>query len=135
MLIKQISVFLENKSGRLNELINAIGKANIDISALSLADTDEYGIVRMIVDNTEKAVEIIREIGIIVKVTDVIAVPIGNAPGSLAKVLSVLEKEEISVSYIYAFMGKTENEALCVFKTSDLKETEKVLKDNKIINE
>ena len=132
MFIKQISVFIENKPGRLNAIVEILGNNNIDISALSLADTAEYGIVRFIADDTERAVQLIRETGVIVKVTDVLAVPIDNAPGGLSKVLKLFESKGIGVDYLYAFVGKTAKNAFVVVKTSDLKAAETVLSENGI---
>ena len=86
MLIKQVSVFLENKSGKLSEIISILGENHIDISALSMADTADYGVLRLIVDNPEKAEKVLKQQEIIVKVTNVIGVAINDGPGDLAKI-------------------------------------------------
>ena len=127
MLIKQLSVFVENKPGRLAAVIEALGKNNVNMSALSLADTSEYGILRVIVDNPEAAVEILKEIGVIVKITKVLAVSMDDTPGGLSKILDVFLKNEINVDYMYAFVGKAADRAVMVVKVSDVKKAEDAL--------
>lgn len=119
MLIKQLSVFIENKPGRLAAVIDALGKNNIDISALSLADTSEYGILRLIVSNPEKAAEVLRNIGVVVKLTDVIAAAIDDTPGGLSSILEIFVKNSVNVDYMYAFVGSVTQKALMVVKVSD----------------
>ena len=92
-LIKQISVFVENKSGRLSDILNVIGKNGIDISALSIADTTDFGIVRMIVNDPDKAAEILKSNNLVVKVTDVIALAVADKPGGLAVKLKNLKMQ------------------------------------------
>ncbi len=121
MLIKQLSVFVENKPGRLAAVIDTLGKNNIDISALSLADTSEYGIVRLIVSNPDDASKLLRESGVIVKITDVLAVAMDDTPGGLSKILEVIVNNNINVDYMYAFVGAVSQKALMVMKTSDAK--------------
>ena len=127
MLIKQLSVFVENKPGRLAAVIDVLGKNNIDISALSLADTSEYGIVRLIVNNPEEASKIIRDTGVVVKITDVLAVAMDDTPGGLSKILEVIVAENINVDYMYAFVGAVSHKALMIMKTSDAKVAETAL--------
>ena len=127
MLIKQLSVFVENKPGRLAAVIEALGKNNVNMSALSLADTSEYGILRVIVDNPEAAAEILKGIGVIVKITKVLAISMDDTPGGLSKVLDIFLKNEINVDYMYAFVGKTANKAVMVVKVSDVKKAEDAL--------
>lgn len=119
MLVKQISIFLENKSGRLAEVTKTLGANNIDISALSIADTTDFGILRLIVNKPEKAEEVLKENGFTVSCTSVIAIGIPDKPGGLAKALEILEKEKIGIEYMYAFVGKTENEALVIIRVED----------------
>ena len=92
-LIKQISVFVENKSGRLSDILNVIGKNGIDISALSIADTTDFGIVRMIVNDPDKAAEILKSNNLVVKVTDVIALAVADKPGGLAGEIEKLKMQ------------------------------------------
>ncbi len=119
MLIKQVSVFLENKSGKLSEIISILAENDIDISALSMADTADYGVLRVIVDDPLKAEKVLREQEIIVKVTDVIGVAISDGPGALAEILEILKNNSLSVEYMYACVGKLENSALVVMKVSE----------------
>lgn len=127
-MIKQISIFVENKFGRLASIIDVLGKSNIDISALSIADTTDFGILRIIVDKPEEAVIVLKEHGVAVKCTDVIAVAIDDTPGGLSKVLETLTKNGITIDYMYAFIGKKEGKALMVVKTDKMEESEKLLK-------
>jgi len=106
-MIKQISVFLENKSGRLAEVLGSLGQKKIKINALTIADTSEYGILRFIVNDFQGAIDTLREKGFTVNVTDVIAVSTPSQAGSFAKVLQTLADENISVEYMYAFKWGT----------------------------
>ena len=119
MLVKQLSVFVENKPGRLGAVIEELGKKGIDISALSLADTSEYGILRLIVNKPDEAKMALREIGVIVKIAQVVAVPMDDTPGGLSKILSVFSGNNINVDYMYAFVGAVSGKALMVVKVSD----------------
>lgn len=119
MLVKQISVFLENKSGRLAEVTRVLGVSGIDISALSISDTTDFGILRLILNKPEEAEQILRDSGFIVNCTDVIAIAIPNVPGALASALEILDKEEIGIEYMYAFIGKTTDEALVILRIED----------------
>lgn len=127
MLVKQLSVFVENKPGRLSAVIDELGKNNIDISALSLADTSEYGILRLIVNKPDEAKTLLRETGVIVKVSEVVAVPMDDTPGGLSKILSVFSQNGINVDYMYAFVGATTGKALMIVKVSDCNLAEKAL--------
>ena len=119
MLIKQLSIFTENKPGGLAPIIETLGKNNIDISALSLADTTDYGILRLIVNNPDLAVSVLRETGFIVKITDVLAIVMDDTPGGLSRILDVFVKNDINVDYMYAFVGTVNKKALMVVKVSD----------------
>ena len=130
MSLKQLSTFLENTPGRVAEVTKLLGEANININALVLSDTIDFGILRLIVDDTEKAYRILKENEFIVRLTDVIIVPISHYTGSLAKILEVLE--DVSIEYMYAFLGREDGEAFVVFKMEDLDEAKKVLKKNNI---
>ena len=116
MLIKQISVFVENKSGKLAEIIKTIGDNNIDIYALSIADTTDFGVLRLIVNDPDKAKSILREKGMVVKSNEVIAVVIEDKPGGLTHTLDVLKEKCIDIEYMYAFIGKNKNGATVVLK-------------------
>ncbi len=123
MLIKQISVFVENKKGRTSAIIDALGNAGIDISALSLADASEFGILRLIVDDPDKAKKVLNDIGVVVGINDVMAVKIPNKPGGLSETLSKINNKGLNVEYMYAFVGNDSDSATFVFKTDKLDET------------
>ena len=117
--VKQISVFLENKSGRLADVTRSLGMSNINIRALSIADTTDFGILRLIVNAPDEANKVLREQGFMVSETDVIAVEVPDRPGGLADVLETLELASINIEYLYAFVGQTSKEALVIFRVED----------------
>ena len=131
-LIKQISVFVENKSGRLSDILNVIGKNGIDISALSIADTNDFGIVRMIVNDPDKAAEILKSNNLVVKVTDVIALAVADKPGGLAGEIEKLKNAGISIEYMYAFIGKSDKGALVIVRVKNPEKALEVLKDENV---
>lgn len=127
MKVKQVSVFLENKSGRLAEVTSVLGQNNINIRALAIADTSDFGILRMIVSDPEKAYRVLKEAGFTASMTDVLAVEVEDRPGGLAAVLKVLEEAGINIEYIYAFLEKSSQDALVVFRVEQLEEAIRVL--------
>ncbi|MFN3921476.1 MAG: ACT domain-containing protein [Caldimicrobium sp.] len=129
MKIKQISVFLENKKGRLYEALNTLAQANINIRALSIADTSDFGILRMIVNDPEEAKRVLEEAGFTAKVTHVIGVAVKDRPGGLAEILKILYEKDINVEYVYAFVEKSGEEALVVIRTNNLDKTIDVLRE------
>lgn len=130
MLVKQISVFLENKSGRLAEVTKTLASNSIDISALSIADTTDFGILRLIVNKPEDAEEILNKNGFTVSCTNVIAIAVPDVPGGLAKALEVLDSEAIGIEYMYAFVGKATDEALVILRVENPERAIKALSDN-----
>lgn len=108
MIIKQVSVFLENKSGRLNEVCKILGEADVNISAFTVADTSDFGILRMIVSDSDKACDTLKEAGFSVRTTEVVLAKTPNKPGSLSKLLEILNQEEVFIEYMYAFSAKEE---------------------------
>ena len=132
MFIKQESVFIENKAGRLSEILNVLGENQIDISALSIAETTEFGVLRMIVSDPEKAKQKLRESGVIVKTTDVIGMVVEDKPGALAKEIALLSENGVTVEYSYAFLGSNNKGALVVLRADDQEKAEKVLLSNGI---
>ena len=132
MVVKQISIFLENKSGRLAEVTKILGENNIDISALSIADTTHFGILRLIVNKPETAEEVLKDHGFTVSGTSVIAIGVQDKPGGLAKALEVLDRESIGIEYMYAFVSKKEDEALVILKVEDPDRATAALKGNGI---
>ena len=119
MLVKQISVFLENKSGRLAEVTRTLKDQQIDIRALYIADTTEYGILRMIVDQPEKAQEVLSKAGFTVSSTNVIAIAIADRPGTLDDALETLSSGSISVDYLYAFVGRSSDDAIVIIRVEN----------------
>ncbi|MCK4906642.1 MAG: ACT domain-containing protein [Spirochaetes bacterium] len=120
MSIKQISIFLENKAGRLYEVSSALGDANIDIHALSLADTSDFGILRLIVNQPEKASTTLKEKGFTVGITEVIAVEVEDKPGGFAKVMKIMQDAKINIEYMYAFVEKTKDNAIVIFRVDNI---------------
>lgn len=116
MKIQQISIFLENKSGRLADVIHTIAEAGLNIRALSLADTNEFGILRLIVDNHEKARDVLKEAGFTVNLTSVVAIEVPNNPGSLDNVLQLIGSKDINVEYMYAFAALTDHNAVLIIR-------------------
>jgi hypothetical protein len=106
MIIKQLSIFIENKPGRLAEITGIIAENNINMRALSLADTSDFGILRIIADDAGKVEKILKENGITAKITDVISVCVEDSPGGLAGILKLLAAENIGIEYMYAFISK-----------------------------
>lgn len=129
MKVKQISVFLENKRGRLREALDALAKANINIRALSIADTSEFGILRLIVPEPDKAKKALEKSNFTVRENDVIAVGVTDTPGGLAGILKVLDEAGINVEYIYAFVAKTGEKAVVVLRTENINAGIKALKE------
>ena len=124
MAIKQLSVFVDNKKGALSDITTFLAKQGIDLRAMSIADTQDFGILRLIVNDTERAAALLRA-----KVTDVIAVALTDEPGGLAKVLEVLAAKEINMEYLYAFTAADKGHAYVVFRVQDNAQTERVLQD------
>ncbi|MGZ7116631.1 MAG: ACT domain-containing protein [Methanobacterium sp.] len=120
MKLKQISIFLENKKGRLQKALTILKEAGINIRALSIADTSEFGILRLIVPDPEKAKSALEKENFVVKVNDVIAVEVHDEPGGLEKILEILNKADINVEYIYAFVEKKGKKAIVVLRTEDI---------------
>ncbi len=108
MIIKQVSVFLENKSGRLNEVTKILSEAGVNISAFTIADTSDFGILRMIVSDPDKACKTLKQNAFSVQTTDVVLAKTPNKAGSLSKLLEILQQEEVFIEYMYAFSMKDE---------------------------
>lgn len=130
MLIKQLSIFLENKSGRLSEVSAILAAASINMSAFSVADTSEFGILRLIVSNPEKAVNVLKDNCFVVSLTDVVCLSCPNEPGALSRALTILNKNNVSIEYLYAFsMG---NSANVVLKPGNIEKCISVLQAHKL---
>lgn len=132
MKVQQISVFLENKSGRLATLTDVLGKAGINIRALSIADTSDFGILRLIVNQPEEAFKILKEAGFTASLTDIIAVEVKDEPGGLAAILKILESAGINIEYLYAFLEKSSNDALVVFRVEQIEDAINLLTKNNV---
>ena len=119
MFIQQLSIFVENKKGGLAEILNELGANNIDICALSLADTTDFGILRLIVDDEDKAEKILTAHGIVVKVNQVLGLAVDDTPGGLAGALKSLDEGGVAIEYMYAFVGENDKHAMVVLRTDD----------------
>lgn len=128
MKVRQISVFLENKSGRLAQVTQILGENGINIRALSIADTTDFGILRLIVNDPEKAYRALKEGGFTVSTTEVIAVEVDDRPGGLAAALQALDQAGINIEYLYAFVQKASSAALVVFRVEQLDEAVEALR-------
>ena len=133
MQVEQISVFLENKTGRLAEVTRCLAVADINIRALSLADTSDFGILRLIVDNPTKAKAALRDCGFTVGVNTVVAVEVPDHPGGLDKILTLLEESEINVEYMYAYVRPLSQQAVLIFRFDKTDEALELMQRNNII--
>lgn len=129
IFVDQLSIFLENKEGRMLNTLDIIEKLGINIRALSIADTSEFGILRLIVDNPVKVKEELEKNDFIVKITEVLAVSITDEPGGLNKVLRILDKHNINLEYLYAFVEQTTYDAIVLLKLENMDDGLKVLKE------
>ena len=127
MTLNQISVFVENKQGTMVEITAALAKKGVNIRALSIADTQDFGILRLIVNDNETACAMLSEQGYLLKITEVVGVKIGDEPGKLSKALAVLDRAGINMEYLYAFMARTEKHAYVVLRVEDNAAAESVL--------
>jgi hypothetical protein len=132
MSVKQISVFLENKKGRLAEVTRTLSAERINIRALSLADTADFGVMRIIVDDPDKCLGVLKSKGFVAQVTEVIAVEVEDKPGGLARVLEVLDRDNVNVEYMYAYVEKTRENAIVICKIDDRELALKVLANHGI---
>ena len=129
MAIKQLTVFVQNQKGTVASVTDILSKNNINLRALSIAETKDFGILRLIVNDEKAAEAVLAENGYLIKVIDVVGVKIGDAPGKLTAALDVLDKADINVEYLYAFMARTEKHAYVVLRVEDNTLAEKVLTD------
>jgi hypothetical protein len=132
MSVKQISVFLENKKGRLAEVTRVLSREKINIRALSLADTADFGVLRIIVNNPERCLSVLKSGGFVAQVTEVVAVEVQDKPGGLSRILEVLDAENVNVEYMYAYVEKTKDNAVVICKIDDRERALTVLAKNDI---
>jgi hypothetical protein len=128
MKITQISVFLENRKGRLAEVTSMLGKGGVNIRALTIAETDEFGVLRMVVDSPDKALELLRSNRFVATVTDIVAVEVEDKPGGLAAILTAITENELNIEYMYGFVEKKTDQALMVFRFDQPDKALQVLK-------
>jgi len=130
MKVEQISIFIENKSGRLAEVSRILGEAKVNIRALSLADTSDFGILRLIVDDTNLALKELKAHSFTVNKTEVIGVEVPDSPGGLCSILETLDKNQINVEYMYAFVERSGGNAVIIFRFDNIDEAIRVLTEN-----
>lgn len=133
MSVKQISIFVENKPGAMHEMTTVLAKNGIDMRALSLAETEGFGIVRIIVEDVLETTTVLKEAGYVNKLTPVLVVAIPDETGGLNQILSIFTENEINVEYMYAILGGAEiNDAYMIFRVDDEKKAERVLRERGI---
>ncbi|GHT53529.1 amino acid-binding protein [Spirochaetia bacterium] len=130
MEIKQISVFLENIAGRLGEVTKTLANSGVNIRAISIADTSDFGILRLIVNKTDAAVAALTQAGFTTRLTDVAAVEIEDAPGSLAHVMELFQKSKVNIEYLYASLEGKTGKAVVIFKLEDHEKGIQIVKEN-----
>lgn len=133
MKINQISIFLENKKGRLLEVCELLGKNKINIRALTVAESEDFGVLRIVVDKPKEALVMLKKKGFVANFTDIVAVEVDDRPGGLAKILKVLYQADLNVEYMYGFVEKFSDKALLVFRFDDLDKAIRVLEKNKLM--
>ena len=129
MSLKQLTIFVQNKQGALVDITETLAKHEVNIRALSIADTQDFGILRLIVNDNDTALKTLSDEGYLLRTTDVVGVKIGDAPGKLSKALKVLDENEINVEYLYAFMARTEKHAYVVLRVADNNKAEAALEN------
>ena len=127
MIIQQLSVFLENRAGQLSEVTDLLARNNVDMQALNIAETSDYGVLRLIVDAPEKAEALLREHGFIVRQTPVVHAPVPNKPGGLNTVLRAIAEEGIDIEYMYSILGERDGLAYMVFRVAEPEKVDAVL--------
>jgi hypothetical protein len=130
MTVKQISVFLENTSGRLADVTTILGDAGVNLRAITIADTADFGILRLIVNDNEKALDVLKKHGFTAKVTQVFAIEIEDKPGGLASIMQVLEKNGLNIEYLYATLERNKEKAVVIFRVEDIEGAAKVVEEN-----
>lgn len=129
MAIKQLTVFVENKQGSLVSVTDTLSKHEVNIRALSIAETQDFGMLRLIVNDTATAEKVLSEEGYLIKINEVVGIKIGDAPGKLSAALNVLDEKKINIDYLYAFMSRTEKHAYVVVRVEDNAAAEKAIED------
>jgi hypothetical protein len=132
MGIKQISVFLNNTTGRLSEVTKTLADAGINLRAISIADTADFGILRFIVDKNNEAVEALNTAGFTTRQTDIVAVEIEDVPGSLAKLVELFDQSKVNIEYLYSSLEVQAGKAVVIFKPENYEESQKILTANRL---
>ena len=132
MTVKQISVFLENKPGQLHDVTGILEQKAVNIRAITVAETADYGIIRLIVEEADKAMEILKSQGFLARLSEVVAVVVPDRPGGLANVLELMYGAGINIEYMYSVFGKVEGEAVMIFKVNDTEKFKALLSENGI---
>ena len=132
MLINQISVFIENKPGRIGQLTEVLAKNKINILNLSIADTKDYGILRAVTSDNKKAVLVLKESGFTISVNDLIAVEVEDKPGGLSKILNIFDKADLSIEYLYSYTRTSGGNAVILFRVENVEAALKALKQSGI---
>lgn len=132
MAIKQISIFVENKEGRIKKAINTLAKENINIRALSIADTTKYGILRLIVSDNKKAIDALEKDGFIVKENEVLLLTVPDRPNGLNSILTVFDEKDINLEYVYAFISSKTDEAVVVMRLENMEKAIDALHEKNI---
>lgn len=132
MAVKQISIFVENKEGRIKKAIDTLAKQNINIRALSIADTTKYGILRLIVSDNEKAIEALEKDGFIVKENEVILLAVPDEPNGLNSTLAVFDEKDINLEYLYAFISSKTDEAIVVMRLENMEKAIDALNESDV---
>lgn len=132
MTIQQISVFLENRSGQIAEITSVLAQNNIDLRAIHMAETADYGVLRLIADKPQEASKVLLEQGFVLSMTPVMAVAVPDEPGGLAKLLDTLTQGGQDIEYMYSVFGRKDNLAYMIFRVSDMKHLEEILESSGI---
>ena len=133
MTINQISVFLENKSGRLADVTKALADSDINLRAMTIADTADFGILRLIVNNPEKAAQILEENGFTIRITKVIGIEIDDKPGGLHKIMELFKENGLNIEYLYASLENKNKKAVVIFKVEDVDLGLKIIESNSLV--
>ena len=120
-MVKQLTIFLQNEAGKIAAITRALASANINIRALTIADTTDFGILRMLVSDVDKAVEVLARNGYMAKATDVTVVAVPDKPGGLAEILDIMAEGKIDIEYMYSYLGRDTSTAYMIFRSGDEK--------------
>ena len=134
MSIKQISVFLENVSGRLAEVTKILADEDINLRAITIADTADFGILRLVSDNPKKSLELLEAQGFTARATDVLGVEVEDSPGGLARVMEIFHRNGVNIEYLYASLERNKNKAVVVFKVENLEHGNKIVAENSLVS-